>query len=98
MQRKKKCKCVGTGLFYDDINKQYIITGPLPFHSFWKRVEDEQNNHRMYYVTTPDFKTFSQTALFLDPSFSVIDAVIVKRAAADYVLVLKITPARANIK
>jgi hypothetical protein len=43
----------------------------------------------MYYVTTRDFKTFSETKLFLDPKFSVIDAVIVKRATKDYVLVLK---------
>jgi len=33
--------------------------------------------------------TFSDTKLFLDPGFSVIDAVIVKRDAKDYVLVLK---------
>ena len=43
----------------------------------------------MYVTTTKDFKTFSPTKLFLDPGFSVIDAVIVKRAEKDYVLVLK---------
>ncbi len=77
-------------LFYDDIGKQYIIiwASTIPFR-FKKGIEDEYNNHRMYYVTTRDFKSFSEAALFLDPAFSVIDAVIVKRAAADYVLVLK---------
>ncbi len=77
-------------LFYDDIGKQYIIiwASTIPFR-FERGIEEEHNNHRMYYVTTRNFKTFSETALFLDPSFSVIDAVIVKRAAADYVLVLK---------
>ncbi|MBP6023489.1 glycoside hydrolase family 43 protein [Ferruginibacter sp.] len=77
-------------LFYDDENEQFIIiwasTIPLRFE---KGVEAEDNNHRMYYVTTKDFKIFSDTKLFLDPKFSVIDAVIVKRAAKDYVLVLK---------
>lgn len=77
-------------LFYDDENMQFIIiwasTIPLRFE---KGVEAEDNNHRMYYVTTKDFKTFSDTKLFLDPKFSVIDAVIAKRAAKDYVLVLK---------
>jgi len=77
-------------LFYDDIAAQYIIiwasTIPLRFE---KGVEAEDNNHRMYYTTTKDFKTFTETKLFLDPKFSVIDAVIVKRAARDYVLVLK---------
>ncbi|UFH52692.1 hypothetical protein [Spirosoma sp. KNUC1025] len=43
----------------------------------------------MYYATTKDFQTFAPTKLFLDPKFSVIDAVIVKRKPADYVLVLK---------
>ena len=43
----------------------------------------------MYAVTTKDFAKFSDTKLFLDPKFSVIDAVIVKRAVKDYVLVLK---------
>lgn len=77
-------------LFYDDVEDQYIIiwASTIPFR-FEKGVEDENNNHRMYYTTTKDFKTFSDTKLFLDPKFSVIDAVIVKRDAKDYVLVLK---------
>ena len=77
-------------LFYDDMAGQYIIiwASTIPFR-FEKGVEDENNNHRMYYSTTKDFKTFTETKLFLDPKFSVIDAVIVKRNAKDYVLVLK---------
>ena len=43
----------------------------------------------MYVTVTKDFKTFSPAKLFIDPGFSVIDAVIVKRAAKDYVLILK---------
>ena len=77
-------------LFYDEIKKEYIIiwASTIP-HRFARGVEEEDNNHRMYAVTTKDFKTFSDAKLFLDPGFSVIDAVIVKKAAADYVLVLK---------
>jgi hypothetical protein len=77
-------------LFYDDEADQFIIiwASTIPFR-FPKGVEDEENNHRMYYTTTKDFKTFSPTKLFLDPGFSVIDAVIVKRQKNDYVLVLK---------
>ena len=77
-------------LFYDDVEKQYIIiwASTVP-HRFAKGQEDEYNNHRMYYTTTKDFQTFSGTKLFLDPGFSVIDCVIVKRGANDYVLVLK---------
>lgn len=77
-------------LFYDDVQKQYIIiwASCVP-GKFEKGMEEDSNNHRMYFTTTKDFKTFSDTKLFLDPGFSVIDAVIVKRAANDYVLVLK---------
>jgi hypothetical protein len=77
-------------LFYDDVTAAYIIiwASTIPFR-FEKGIEEENNNHRMYYTTTKDFKTFSDAELFLDPKFSVIDAVIVKRALKDYVLVLK---------
>ena len=77
-------------LFYDDETKQYVIiwASTIPFR-FEKGIEDENNNHRMYYTTTKDFKTFSETKLFLDPGFSVIDCVILQRGKNDYVLVLK---------
>jgi len=77
-------------IFYDDENLQFIIiwASTIPFR-FPKGIEEEDNNHRMYSITTKDFKTFSEPKLFLDPGFSVIDAVIVKRAVKDYVLVLK---------
>ena len=77
-------------LFYDDEQKQYIIiwASCIPGR-FDKGMEEDSNNHRMYYTTTKDFQSFSNAKLFLDPGFSVIDAVIVKRAEYDYVLVLK---------
>jgi len=77
-------------LFYDDEQNGYVIiwASCIPGR-FEKGIEEDSNNHRMYYTVTKDFKTFSDTKLFLDPGFSVIDAVIVKRAKNDYVLVLK---------
>ena len=77
-------------LFYDEKGDQFIIVwaSTIPY-KFEKGVEEERNNHRLYYTTTKDFKSFSDTRLFLDPGFSVIDAVIVKREENDYVLVLK---------
>ncbi len=77
-------------LFYDDDAKQFIIiwASTIPFR-FEKGIEEENNNHRIYFTTTKDFKTFAETKLFLDPKFSVIDAVIVKRTAKDYVLIVK---------
>ena len=77
-------------IFYDDEEQQFIIiwASTIP-HRFPRGVEDESNNHRMYSVTTKDFQTFSETKLFLDPGFSVIDAVIAKLDKGKYALVLK---------
>jgi hypothetical protein len=77
-------------IFYDDENSQFIIiwASTIPYR-FEKGAEEERNNHRMYYTITKDFKTFTDAGLFLDPGFSVIDCVIVKRGKRDYVLVLK---------
>ncbi|MDO9374398.1 MAG: glycoside hydrolase family 43 protein [Ferruginibacter sp.] len=77
-------------IFYDDESKEFIIiwASTIP-NRFEKGVEAEDNNHRMYYTTTRDFINFSPSRLFLDPGFSVIDAVILKRAPRDHVLILK---------
>lgn len=77
-------------LFYDEDSSRFIIiwASCIPGR-FDKGMEADSNNHRMYATTTKDFKTFTPTKLFCDPGFSIIDAVIVKRAANDYVLVLK---------
>ena len=77
-------------LFYDDVKKQYMIIwascvpGAFPDYQ-----EDRLNNHRLYYVTTKDFKSFSDARLLYDPDFSSIDATLVKRDDDDYVMVVK---------
>ena len=77
-------------IFYDAATKTYsIIWASCIPGRFEKGQEADSNNHRMYISSTKDFQTFSPTQLFLDPGFSVIDAVIVQRAANDFVLVLK---------
>ncbi|WP_418262450.1 glycoside hydrolase family 43 protein [Flavobacterium faecale] len=77
-------------IFYDEDADNYIIiwASTIPFR-YEKGQEEEKNNHRMYYVTTKDFKTFSEAKLFFEPGFSVIDCVLIKRAQNDYILVLK---------
>ncbi len=77
-------------LFFDDMRKEFVIiwASTIPFR-FAKGIEEEGNNHRMYAITTKDFNSFTESKLFLDPGFSVIDAVIVKKGVKDYVLVLK---------
>ncbi len=77
-------------LFYNEDAEEYLIIWASCIPGRFERgIEEDSNNHRMYYTATKDFKIFSETKLFLDPGFSVIDAVIVKRGLKDYVLVLK---------
>ncbi|SFD18077.1 hypothetical protein SAMN05518672_101912 [Chitinophaga sp. CF118] len=57
-------------------------------------------NHRLYYVTTKDFKTYTPTQLLYDPGFNVIDATIVK-AGKKFMMVMKdetIEPAQKNLR
>ena len=77
-------------IFYDDESEQFMVVWAscVPGR-FEKGIEEEENNHRLYYITTKDFKTVSKAKVLYDPGFSSIDAVIVKRAKNDYVMVLK---------
>jgi len=76
-------------LFYDEENKRFIIcwasTIPGRYPDY---LEAHDNNHRLYYTTTKDFETFTDTKLLFEPGFSVIDGVIV-RFNDRYILVHK---------
>ena len=77
-------------IFYEQDSAAFVIVWAttIPFR-FARGQEEEKNNHRLYYTTTRDFKTYSPTRLFYDPGYSVIDAMILQRGAGDYVLVFK---------
>lgn len=77
-------------IFYDDEKEEFIVVWASCIPGRFERgVEEEDNNHRLYYITTKDFKTISKAKVLHDFGFSAIDAVIVKRAKKDYVMVLK---------
>lgn len=66
---------------YDTQSKTYMIYWASTITGHFNETaskEEDGYNHRMYYVTTKDFKTFSETKLLYDPGFNVIDASIVK--------------------
>ncbi len=77
---------------YDPKNKHYMIywasTIPERFPQKDTSAEGSKNNHRIYYATTKNFKSFSATKLLMDPGFSIIDASIVKDKNR-YVMFLK---------
>lgn len=66
-------------VFYDAAAKRWVIfwsttiTGRFP-----ETAGTGDNNHRFYYVTTADFRTFSPTRLLHDPGFNCIDATFIE--------------------
>lgn len=88
---------------YDNKNKQFLIfwatTIPGRFPDT-EKIGDTGYNHRIYCVTTKDFVTFSETKLFYDKGFNVIDATISK-TGKNYVMFVKDetrTPPQKNIR
>ena len=88
---------------YDKKQKQFLIiwstTIPGRFPETQK-AGDTGYNHRIYCVTTKDFETFSETRLFYDRGFNVIDATIT-RNGKKYVMFVKdetIEPPQKNIR
>ncbi|WP_308991105.1 prolyl oligopeptidase family serine peptidase [Mariniflexile litorale] len=88
---------------YDENSKEYIIYWASTIRGHFPETqvkEDDGYNHRMYYTTTKDFKTFSKTKLLYEPGFNVIDATIQKQGNK-FVMFLKDEtkkPAQKNIK
>jgi hypothetical protein len=86
--------CWAPEMFYDDIKKQYMIywssqVGP------WKKIGSEG---RIYYVTTKDFKTFSESRILFRNGFPAggapgnngpIDAFIYKDGKERYIMFYK---------
>ena len=73
--------CWAPELFYDNQEEMYMIYWATTIPGRFPETDsagDKGYNHRMYYATTKDFVTFSDTKLLFDPGFNVIDAVIKK--------------------
>jgi hypothetical protein len=94
--------CWAPEITYNAKKKQYMIYWATTISGKYKtdlKVESGYN-HRMYYVLTKDFKTFSKTKLLYDKGFNVIDATIVPDGKG-FVMFLKdetSTPPQKNIK
>lgn len=90
-------------LTYDPDSGEYMMYWASTIDGKFKETKsDTENgyNHRMYYTTTKDFKTFSDTKLLYDPGFNVIDATI-QKLENQYLMFLKDEtrePAEKNIK
>lgn len=95
--------CWAPEIFYDEKSKQYIIFWSTTIHGRFPETEktgDDKYNHRMYYVTTNDFRDFTETELLYNQGFNVIDGTLINENGK-YILFLKDetkTPPQKNIR
>ena len=75
--------CWAPEIFFDEDNGRYLI--------FWATtpVREPYSAHRIYFVETRDFKTYTPARILFDGGFSVIDAFIVKASPGRFVMVMK---------
>lgn len=94
--------CWAPEITYDAKRKQYMIYWATTIAGKYKADPKVENgyNHRMYYVLTKDFSTFSKTKMLYDNGFNVIDATIVPNGK-QFVMFLKDEtrePVQKNLK
>jgi hypothetical protein len=88
---EKALNCWAPEVFYDSDKEQYLIFWATTIEGKFAETlgkGDEKYNHRMYCVTTRDFEEFSETRLFYEPGFNVIDSTVA-RSGNRYVMFLK---------
>lgn len=80
--------CWAPEMIYDDEKQQYVIywASTIQENGVWKTEPNEKYDHRMYYTTTKDFKTFTPAKIFFDPGHNVIDVTIQKKEGKYYML------------
>ncbi len=83
-------------LFYDEENGEYLIFWATTIPGRHSPIEtsprEDYYNHRMYYTTTVDFETFSETRKFFNPDFSVIDCTILEKHGMFYMFLKNENP------
>lgn len=91
-------------IFYDIKSELFYViwasTIPGAFPDIKDSKKEKGLNHRQYYFTTKDFEDISETKLFFEPGFSVIDASILNLDDVYYLFVKDETPepAEKNIR
>jgi len=87
--------CWAPEIFYDDVKQQYLIFWATTIPGRFPETDGQNKsatsaglNHRIYYVTTMDFKSFSEIKLLYNQGFNVIDATMAKNDK-QYLMFLK---------
>lgn len=95
--------CWAPEITYDSQTKTYMIYWATTITGKYAETasgKESGYNHRMYYVTTKDFKKYTAAKLLYEPGFNVIDATIVKEGKR-FMMVVKdetIEPAAKNLR
>jgi sucrose-6-phosphate hydrolase SacC (GH32 family) len=94
--------CWAPEITYDKKKKRYMIYWATTIAGKFPADPKVENgyNHRMYYVMTKGFKTFSKTKLLYDKGFNVIDATIIPYGKRFFMFLKDETrtPPQKNIK
>ncbi|MER2491281.1 glycoside hydrolase family 43 protein [Catenovulum sediminis] len=78
-------------IFYDEHQQQYIIYWASTIPGKYPQTEEKADkgwDHRIYATTTRDFVSYSDTFLFFQPDFNVIDSTLIKEGE-EYLMILK---------
>lgn len=95
--------CWAPEIIYDNKEKQFLIFWSTTIPGRFSETEaqgESKYNHRIYCTITKDFKEFTETKLFYEPGFNVIDATIAMEGK-EFIMFLKdetVSPPRKNIK
>ncbi|MCF7975437.1 MAG: glycoside hydrolase family 43 protein [Phycisphaerae bacterium] len=92
----KAHNCWAPEIFYDNKKKEYLIYWSTTIPGRFPDTEQSRGdragsvvlNHRIYCTTTRDFKTYTDTRLFYNDGFNVIDATIAPHGS-EYLLFVK---------
>jgi hypothetical protein len=77
-------------LYYEPDHQRWLLfwSSTIPGRFPGDSSGDNGLNHRIFYTTTPDFKTLAPSKVFFDPGYSVIDATLIQ-AGTGYHLIFK---------
>jgi hypothetical protein len=89
--------CWAPEIFFDDDRGRYLIVWATTIPGRFPDTDPsdptlsrgDRANHRLYYVETRDFKTFSDSKLLYDGGFNVIDAFIIRTDRDRYAMIVK---------
>jgi PelA/Pel-15E family pectate lyase len=78
MAKQNALDLVSPNIFYDDHEKQFVITwaSTLAKNAIQAFQEEVENNPRIWYATTRDFSSYSDPALLFDNNYAARDSVI----------------------